>query len=185
MHMFLVRSVIIGLLIAGEACSQEISTCPFDRLNNGDMVILGGEVIHGAHDLLLRPYGCANAAILEYGDNQTLGSMRIPLKRDSSFSQFQNYISAEHKAAEDISCSGCWKYTVYAEFHGRLDISPSAGYKRDPQSGEAIGQEGFGHPTPFVRYRLVISSISKVKASDHPLVIIAPEIEHERAPAMK
>lgn len=51
-----------------------------------------------------------------------------------------------------------------AEFQGRLDIADSAGWKKDKKSGKVTGVEGFGHPLPFTRYRLVVASISKVEA---------------------
>ena len=36
--------------------------------------------------------------------------------------------------------------------------------KKDAKTGKLTGFVGFGHPMPFTRYRLVITSVSKVEA---------------------
>ncbi|MGA9071364.1 MAG: hypothetical protein WB424_13960, partial [Terracidiphilus sp.] len=66
----------------------------------------------------------------------------------------------------------CMKYgDIEAEITGKLEIAsmpPGAtrdiyGVLRD-QSGKVIGAYGWGHPNPYVPYRLVILSVANVKA---------------------
>jgi hypothetical protein len=42
-----------------------------------------------------------------------------------------------------------------------------AGFLRD-SSGKIVGTFGWGHPVPFAKYRLVIQSVSDVKARKLP-----------------
>jgi hypothetical protein len=39
---------------------------------------------------------------------------------------------------------------------------------KDPKTGKVIGFEGYGHPLPFTRFRLVVTSISNVTAKELP-----------------
>lgn len=65
-----------------------------------------------------------------------------------------------------------------AELQGRLDITDSAGWKKNPKSGKVTRVEGFGHPLPFTWYRLVIAGISKVEAVERTFAPV-PRVERE------
>jgi hypothetical protein len=99
-----------------------------------------------------------------YADDPSVGQPKPALKRDEDFIQFKKYFDAEKPKRPNEICVGCMQYRVTAEFQGRLDVTESAGWKRDAETGKVIGIEGFGHPLPFTRYRLVLTSVSKVEA---------------------
>jgi len=70
----------------------------------------------------------------------------------------------------------CMKYgDVEATLTGKLEIaSMPPGTTKDPtgfvrdSSGKIVGTFGWGHPVPFAKYRLVIQSVSDVKARKLP-----------------
>jgi hypothetical protein len=149
---------------------QQTASCPLGGAKNGDTVVLRGEVFPTGHDTFVRPAGCEERVVLVYGDDSSLGKSKISVKRDEAFKQYEEYLKAEQKPAGITDCKECWKYRVTAEFQGRLDITESAGWKKDPKSGRVKGVEGYGHPLPFTRYRLVVASVSKVAAVERALV---------------
>lgn len=151
------------------AYGQQTASCPLAGAKNGDTVVLRGEVFPTGHDTFVRPAGCEERVILVYGDDPSLGKSKIPVTRDEAFKRYEEYLKAEQQPAGITDCKECWKYRVTAEIHGRLDITESAGWKKDPKSGRVTGVEGFGHPLPFTRYRLVIAGISKVEAAERAL----------------
>jgi hypothetical protein len=151
-------------LAAVAASGQQTISCPLAEAKSGDTVVLRGEVFAAGHDVFVRPVGCEERVILVYGDDPSLEKSRISVRRDETFKQYEGYLKAEWTPAGITDCRHCPRYRVTAEFRGRLDITDSAGWKKDPKSGKVIGVEGFGHPVPFTRYRLVIASISKVEA---------------------
>jgi hypothetical protein len=172
----------VGGFWAALGCAQQTS-CPLATAKGGDTVTLRGEVFPTAHDTFIRPVGCEERVILVYGDDPSLGKSKIPMKRDEAFQRYETYLGAEQKPSGITDCKECWKYRVTAEFQGRLDIAESAGWKKDPKSGKVIGIEGFGHPLPFTRYRLVVTSVSKVEAAERtfapaPRVDLQHEMQH-------
>lgn len=153
-------------LLAIPTTAQAVG-CVVDTASNGDAVKIRGEVSAGAHDLFIRPEGCSdNRIILVYGDDPLLGKAKLTVRRDEPFRQFEKYLNEEQPPKPNEICRQCMKYRVTADFEGRLDIAPSAGLKKDSKTGKMIGMEGFGHPMPFTRYRLVITSVSKVEATE-------------------
>jgi hypothetical protein len=128
------------------------------------MVILTGEAVHGAHDGLVRLAGCTDEVLLDYADDPNISRPKPTLRRDEMFRRFTEYFNAEQAAPPNAICKGCWKYRVTAVFEGRLDVTESAGLKKDAKTGKVTGIVGFGHPMPFTRYRLVLTSVSKVEA---------------------
>jgi hypothetical protein len=152
---------VLGLGADGDA------NCPAAVIPDGAAVVLRGEVSVTAHDLLLIPTGCQDRVIVVFGDDPSLGKP-VPVKRDEQFQQFKTYLYAEKLAEAGTVCIGCFKYRVTAQLEGRLDVSQAAGWKRDNRTGKVIGIVGFGHPLPFARYRLVVSSVSQVETEDRP-----------------
>jgi hypothetical protein len=47
-------------------------------------------------------------------------------------------------------------------------VTETAGLVRDKDSQKIIRMDGFGHPTPFTRYRFVMVSVSDVWARKLP-----------------
>jgi hypothetical protein len=170
-------SVLWGLM-TGAGHSQQTS-CPIANAGSGDAVVLRGEVFPTGHDTFLRPVGCEERVILVRGDDPSLGKSKIGFARDEAFQKYETYLRAEQKPNGINICRECWKYRVSAEFRGRLDVTESAGWKRDPKTGKVTGIEGFGHPLPFTRYRLVIAAVSKVETVERGL---APTPEPEPQP---
>ncbi len=160
--------VLAGLLSItwiGVPALAQTAGCIVGTAKNGDVVKIHSELFHGAHDALIRPAACPDGDIvLVYGDDASLGEARLPVKRDESFRQLERYSKEQLPSRLNEICSQCFRYRVTADFEGRLDLAPSAGWKRDPRTGKVIGIEGFGHPLPFSRYRLVLTAVSNVQA---------------------
>lgn len=114
-------------------------------------------------DALIRVASCADQIILTYPDDPSISQPKPTLKRDRALLQFRKYFNAEKLTQPNELCIGCWKYSVTCEFEGRLDVTESAGWRREADTGKVIGFVGFGHPAPFSRYRLILSSVSKVE----------------------
>lgn len=149
--------------------SAMAASCPLTKATNRDNLVLRGEVFPTSHDTFIRPVGCDERVIIVFGDSAELGELRIPVRRDQTLQHYEEYLLAEQEVEGATLCRECWKYRVIAEFQGRLDIRPAAGLQRDPASRKATGVEGFGHPVPFTRYRLVVMSVLRVEAVERVL----------------
>ena len=167
------RIVTVGLLWSGLAAIPAIAqtgTCVIDRAKNGAMVKIRGVVYAGRHDIFIRPEHCPdNRVIVIYGDDPELGRAGLVVKRDDSFREFQKYLREPQPSKPSANCQQCRRYQVTAELSGRLDIASSVGVKRDSNTGKVIGLEGYGHPLPFTRYRLVMTAVSNVEAVELPV----------------
>lgn len=162
----MLRVWVVGLFLSTAVYPQQRTVCPLDMAKNGDLVTLKAEAVHGAHDGLLRVSGCADEILFEYADDPNFRGSKLQLKKDEALRQLKEYFGAEQPEQPNVVCRGCWKYRVVAEFVGRLDIAESAGWKKDAKTGKLTGLVGFGHPVPFTRYRLVITSVSSVQATE-------------------
>jgi len=148
----------------------QTGTCVIDRAKNGAMVKIRGVVYAGRHDIFIRPEHCPdNRVIVIYGDDPELGRAGLVVKRDDSFREFQKYLREPLPSKPSANCQQCRRYQVTAELSGRLDIASSVGVKRDSKTGKVIGLEGYGHPLPFTRYRLVMTAVSNVEAVELPV----------------
>src|SRR5579864_4908560 len=152
----------LAFVFALSSLGQDHDTCPLSDAKNGDRVRFNAEAIHSAHDGILRINGCKDDVVFEYADNPDLGKGRLVLKADESLRVFREHFNAQQVAEPNSACIQCGKYRVTAEFEGRLDITNSAGWKKDAKTGKLMGPIGFGHPMPFTRYRLVITSVADV-----------------------
>jgi hypothetical protein len=113
------------------------------------------------------------ATLAGYSDSDELESQ---LKNDRAMKQFLKYTRSEYKSKRGHICIGCSKYeNVEADFTGKIEIAvvPEGG-RRDnlgrtwDSNGKYIGILGWGHPMPFADYRLVVESVSNVKAQRAP-----------------
>jgi hypothetical protein len=167
------RVAIVCLLWSGLPAIPAIAqtgTCVVDSAKNGAMVKIRGVVSPGGHDIFIRPEGCAdNRVIVVYGDDPELGRARLVVKRDDSFREFEKYLQEQQPSKPNAYCQQCPRYQVTAELSGRLDIAPSVGVKKDSKTGKATGLQGYGHPLPFTRYRLVMTAVSNVEAVERPI----------------
>src|SRR5437867_1368949 len=66
------------------------------------------------------------------------------LRSDPEWRKFESLLSAQGDPP-NVICIQCPKYRVWAEFKGRLDVSPNTGLIKDPKTGKQ-SIEGYGHP---------------------------------------
>jgi hypothetical protein len=145
--------------------------CVIETAENGAMVRVRGVVFPGGHDMFIRPEQCPDyRVIVTYGDDPALGRGRLQVKRDDAFQMFERYVKEQQPPRPGEVCQQCPRHQVTAEVSGRLDIAPSAGVKRNPKTRKAISLEGYGHPLPFTRFRLVLTGVSDVTATELPAV---------------
>jgi hypothetical protein len=150
--------------------------CVLSRAKNGETITVQGEVRREPHDLGFDIQGCDLTVLLTFAgnpDNQVSGN---ELRRDGELRRFHKYTTSFYMGNRKNICIDCMKYgDVEAEITGKLEIAsmpPGAtkdlyGLLRD-QSGKVIGTYGWGHPSPYVPYRLVILSVANVKARKLP-----------------
>jgi hypothetical protein len=155
---------------------MEPSACVLSTTSNGQVITVHGEAVQEPHDLAFDIPGCKDTVLLTYAgdtDNQVSAS---ELRRDELLARFQEYTSSTYRSAGKSICMQCMKYgDVEATLTGRLEIASvprgmtkdPAGFLRDA-SGKVVGKWGWGHPVPFAGYRLVIQSVSEVKARKIP-----------------
>jgi hypothetical protein len=165
----ILRSCLLGVVLSAVPIMAQSGKCVIETAKNGAMVKVRGVVFPGGHDMFIRPEQCQdNRVIVTYGDDPALGSSRLHVQRGDSFQAFERYLKEQQPAKPNEVCQQCPKYQVTAELSGRLDIAPSAGVKRNPKTGKATGLEGYGHPLPFTRFRLVLTSVANVTAKELP-----------------
>jgi hypothetical protein len=171
----------------GRSVDQDESTaCVLSTATNGQMLRVRGQVGHAPHDMLVKIPNCDEAVVLTYAadpdglyaasatsvnvrrETPIVNQPNLKLRKDREFQRFQKYVGATYKSRGKNICMECYKYEVEATFTGRLDVSKKAGFTFDEQSHKIIGLDGFGHPRPFTRYRLVIESLSDVVARKLP-----------------
>jgi hypothetical protein len=145
-------------------------SCLLYAAKSGDAVKIVGTVFAGGHDTFIRPVGCeenpSNRVILVWADDPLLATGKAQVRRDADFSRFNELLSATFPMPPNSVGTGQSRYRVVAEFEGRLEISNEAGLKRDPKTGKVTGLDGFGHPMPFTKFRLVATSVSRVEATE-------------------
>jgi hypothetical protein len=164
-QLYAVLRILLCLASASGLLGAAESDCPLENAKDGQTITFRAVVMPTAHDILLRPLGCQDRVLLEYPDEKLNGMPASSLRRDRNFSRFTRFTVAQEKGTATAMCKECWKYEVVADFRGRLDIAERAGFKFDEKSEKAIGIDGFGHPMPFTRFRLVLLSVSNVKAT--------------------
>lgn len=149
-------------------------SCLLHAAKSGDSVKVRGAAFLGGHDSFIRPAGCeenaSNRVILVWGDDPSLATGKAEVRRDADFSRFNELLRATFPLPPNSVGTGQSRYRVVAEFEGRLEVSNEAGLKRDPKTRKVTGLEGFGHPIPFTRFRLLATSVSRIEATkEQPL----------------
>lgn len=155
----------LSLAVVVVAQPQQLS-CPLTTAKGGAVVTVTAEAVHSAHDGLLRISGCTDEVLIAYADDPDFKASKLGFVKNEEFLKFRRGFDAQQPTTPGSVCIGCWKYRVVAEFEGRLDVTESAGWKKDEKTGKLIGIVGFGHPVPFTRYRLVITGVSNVQVTE-------------------
>jgi hypothetical protein len=171
-------TVLCGLTLFGQ--SKE-GTCPLNSAKNGDVVKIRGDAFPGGHDTFIRPTACAtnpaNRVILIWADDSSLSTNRASVRRDADWTEFNRLLKATFPLPPDGVGVGQSRFRVRADFEGRLEVAPSAGAKRDPKSKKVVRLEGFGHPMPFTRFRLVATGVSRIGSEE--------QVQHEAGHAVQ
>jgi hypothetical protein len=105
MSIWLLKGFIIGLFLGNMACAQNEGACPLSTGKNGEMVILAGEAVHGAHDGLLRIAGCEDEIVLAYADDSRVSQQSLNLIKDEMFKKFKELFNAEKSTQPDSVCN--------------------------------------------------------------------------------
>lgn len=150
--------------------------CVLSTASNGQVITVRGKVENGAHDMAFSIPGCKETVLLTYAGDRDNEVSADQLRRDENLKRFQRYTSAVYKSTKKSICIQCTKYgDVEATLTGKLEIATiPPGTQKDrlgflhDQSGKIVGKWGWGHPVPFAGYRLVIQSVSDVKARKLP-----------------
>lgn len=144
--------------------------CPLDTAKNGDVVKIRGEAFPGGHDVFIRPAACAtsptNRVILVWADDPSLSTNRASVRKDAAFTEFNRLLKSTFPLPPNGVGVGQSRYRVLADFEGRLEVAQSAGLKRDPKSKKVVRLEGFGHPMPFTRFRLIAKGVSRIESNE-------------------
>lgn len=150
--------------------------CVLSTASNGQTITAHGTVMIEPHDMAFGISGCRDSVLLTYAGDQDNDVSVDQLRKDDNLKRFRHYTSAVYKSKGKNLCSQCMQYgDVEATLVGRLEIASmppgttkdAAGLLRD-SSGKVIGKLGWGHPVPFAKYRLIIQSVSDVKARKLP-----------------
>lgn len=163
-----VSAVLWGVGLYGQS---KVVSCPLDTAKNGDLVTIRSEAFRGGHDMFIRPAACTtspgNRVILVWADDPSLSTNRASVRRDSAFTEFNRLLKATLPLPPNGVGVGQSRYRVLADFEGRLEVAEYAGLKRDPKSKKVVRVEGFGHPMPFTRFRLLATGVSKIVSEEH------------------
>ena len=162
---------------AGHTAANVAETgCVLSTASNGQTITVQGKVRSEPHDMGFDISGCNETVLLTFAGSQDNDVSGDTLRRDGELRRFQEYTSSVYKSTGKNICMDCPKFgDVEAELTGKLEIaSVPPGATRDPsgllrdQSGKVIGTSGWGHPSPYARYRLIIESVAHVKAQKLP-----------------
>ena len=150
--------------------------CVLVNASNGQMITVRGEARSTAHDLAFDILGCSETVLLTFAGEENSDVSGSELRQDKELSRFRKYTSSVYKSTGKNICMECAKYgDVEAEITGKIEIASlppgstkdKANFIRDG-TGKIIGKFGWGHPAPFAAYRLVIHSVTYVKAKKLP-----------------
>jgi hypothetical protein len=160
-------AVLWGVGLYGQSKGEP---CPLDTAKNGDVVKIRGEAFAGGHDMFIRPAACATSpahrVILVWADDPSLSTNRASVRKDAAFTEFDRLLKSTFPLPPNGVGVGQSRYRVLADFEGRLEIAQFAGLKRGPKSKKVVRLEGFGHPMPFTRFRLIATSVSRIESKE-------------------
>jgi hypothetical protein len=155
---------------------RENRSCILQAATNGQMITVRGQARSTAHDLVFDVLGCSETVLLIFAGDEDSGVNGSELHQDSNLRRFRKYTSTVYKSRGANICMECAEYgDVKAELRGKLEIATlpagstkdKANFIRD-DSGKLTGKFGWGHPTPYAAYRLVIQSVTGVSAKKLP-----------------
>ncbi|MBI3664258.1 MAG: hypothetical protein HY234_14565 [Acidobacteria bacterium] len=128
------------------------------------MVRVHGTVVRGPHDIYLLASGPEGTEeiILAFADDPEVNPKpNFRVNNHNLRRKFEQHLGAKVGRRGGKLSAGAYRYEVSATFVGRFDVSKEIGFVRG-EDGGIRGIEGFGHPFPFTRYRLVIESIERI-----------------------
>jgi hypothetical protein len=155
---------------------KQTDACILDTVTNDQTITVHGKAAQQPHDLVIGIRGCDDLVLLTYAGDQDNGVSANQLRQDKNLKNFQKYTTSTYRSRGKNICVQCMKYhDVEATLTGKLEIATippgttkdQIGFLHDA-SGKVVGKSGFGHPTRMFKYRLVILSVSDVKASKLP-----------------
>jgi hypothetical protein len=139
--------------------------CALTEAINGETLTVEGNVIHEPHDLAFFLPRCDDLVLLTFAGDADNDVSKTFLHKDKNLKRFRKYTSSLYTSSGTDICIDCSVYgNILAILTGKLEI---ASLPAD-SSPDEIGGVGWGHPTPFTHYRLVIESVSSVKARKRP-----------------
>jgi hypothetical protein len=149
--------------------------CVLSTARSEEVITVQGKFRREPHDNGFDIQGCDITVLLTFAGNSDNHVSGNELRKDGELQRFQKYTMSFYMGNRKNICIDCMKYDVEAEITGKLEIASvppgatrdSFGLLRD-QSGKVIGTYGWGHPSPYARYRLVILSVANVKAKKLP-----------------
>jgi len=166
---------VVGLdarVLPGQRPTTRESECVLSLSHDGQMISVTGRVRSEPHDMGFGILGCPDTILLTFAGGPDNDVSANSLVRNKELRLFQEYTSAVYEGAE-----GYPKYVnVEAKLTGKLEVAKvPSGATRDQsgllwdQSGKVVGTSGWGHPSPYARYRLIIFAVNRVKAQkSHP-----------------
>jgi hypothetical protein len=140
--------------------------CVLAEATNGETLTVEGNVIHEPHDLAFFLPRCDELVLLAFAGDPDSDVSKTFLHRDKNMRRFRKYTSSLYPSSGTDICIDCSVYgNILAVLTGKIEI---ASQTADATQKDAGGVVGWGHPTPFTHYRLVIESVSSVKARKRP-----------------
>ena len=186
--MFAIDLSLVSLILLS-AAAQDLGAqgivCVLDTAESGHIVTIRGRVVRTMHDVLLEIPNCTENPLLAFAgkveglyapsateiylpDTAKSSATTPTLKRNRDLERLEKYARAMYQSTRERACIGCYKYDVVATFTGLIERSEEVGIKVDRDERRIVEIHGFGHPTPFTRYRLVVESVADVVATRLP-----------------
>jgi hypothetical protein len=162
----------------GHAVTPDLDArCVLSSATNGQIVTVHGTVRSEPHDMAFDIPGCDETVLVTFAGYSDSDVDANQLHVDGNMKRFMKYTGSTYSRSKGGGiCGQCSKYgDVEAEIMGKLEIAalpPGAtknqmGFMRDA-SGKFVGIFGWGHPVPFAKFRIIVESVSKVKARKLP-----------------
>lgn len=166
------NSFVDPILTAEEVSSLPFvsdGTCVLDNAKDGDQVKIDAELYPIPWVIISDTCPVTeHEIVLIYGDDKSLGRSQLPVRKDDTFWKFVRLSKEELPDTPNEVCLHCAKYRITATFEGELQKARSVGLRRDPNTGEIIGWDGFAYGIHLARYRLILTGISNLRAVERP-----------------
>jgi hypothetical protein len=155
---------------------SQTDACILNDAKDEQIITVRGRAVDEPHDLAFGIVGCNDLVMIAYAGDRDTDVSADQLRKNENLRRFQKYTSAVYKSTGKNICMECAQYSdVEAKLTGKLQIATmppgttkdGMGFLRDA-TGKIVGTFGWGHPTPYFKYRFVILSASDVKARKLP-----------------